>query len=100
MAKRKGTAMTSVALAYVMDKAPYVFPIVGGRKVEHLKGNIEALKLALDQSDIDEIEAALPFDAGFPLSFTGTGPEQNYMLQMAGEFDYVQHPQPIKPPQK
>ncbi len=27
-------APTSVALAYVMAKAPYVFPIVGGRKVE------------------------------------------------------------------
>lgn len=28
------TAPTSVALAYVMAKAPYVFPIIGGRKVE------------------------------------------------------------------
>lgn len=25
---------TTIALAYVMNKAPYVFPIVGGRKVE------------------------------------------------------------------
>jgi len=41
LAKEKGTQITSVALAYVMRKAPYVFPIVGGRKVEHLKGNIE-----------------------------------------------------------
>ncbi|PBK99004.1 hypothetical protein ARMGADRAFT_1124135 [Armillaria gallica] len=24
-------------------KTPYVFPIIGGRKVEHLKANIEAL---------------------------------------------------------
>jgi aryl-alcohol dehydrogenase-like predicted oxidoreductase len=27
-------SVTAVALAYVMSKAPYVFPIVGGRKVE------------------------------------------------------------------
>ena len=27
IAKRKGTLITSVALAYVMHKAPYVFPI-------------------------------------------------------------------------
>ncbi|KAI4115073.1 MAG: hypothetical protein LQ341_007749, partial [Variospora aurantia] len=32
VAERKQTAMTSVALAYVLRKAPYVFPIVGGRK--------------------------------------------------------------------
>ncbi len=33
IAKRKSTIITSVALAYVMHKAPYVFPIVGGRTV-------------------------------------------------------------------
>lgn len=29
IAEKKGTLMTSVALAYVMHKSPYVFPIVG-----------------------------------------------------------------------
>jgi aryl-alcohol dehydrogenase-like predicted oxidoreductase len=28
------TSPTTVALAYVLNKAPYVFPIIGGRKVE------------------------------------------------------------------
>lgn len=69
MAKKKGTAITSIALAYVRLKAPYVFPIVGGRKIEHLKGNIEALGLDLTQDEIDEIEDAEPFDPGFPMSF-------------------------------
>ncbi|KAN0104731.1 Aldo/keto reductase [Hyaloscypha variabilis] len=36
-----GTLPTSVALAYVMRKQAYVFPLVGGRKVDHLKANIE-----------------------------------------------------------
>ena len=45
IAKKKGTLITSVALAYVMHKAPYAFPTCGGRKVDHLKGNIEALGL-------------------------------------------------------
>lgn len=47
VAKRKGTVMTSVALAYVMHKSPYVFPICGGRKIEHLKGNIEVCHAAV-----------------------------------------------------
>ncbi|CDO71415.1 hypothetical protein BN946_scf184909.g9 [Trametes cinnabarina] len=32
----------AVAIAYVMQKVPYVFPIVGGRKVEHFRGNLTA----------------------------------------------------------
>lgn len=56
------------ALAYVTHKAPYVYPIVGGRKVEHLKGNIEALALKLTTEEIDEIEDALDFDVGFPMN--------------------------------
>jgi len=31
---------------------------VGGRNVEHLKGNIEALKLRLSPEEIKEIESA------------------------------------------
>jgi Aldo/keto reductase family len=69
IADRKGTIITSVALAYVMHKAPYVFPIVGGRKIEHLKGNIEALSLELSDEEIQEIDNAAPFDVGFPMNF-------------------------------
>ncbi|KAF2165109.1 hypothetical protein M409DRAFT_67395 [Zasmidium cellare ATCC 36951] len=73
LAKKKKTAVTSIALAYVMHKAPYVFPIVGGRKVEHLKGNIEALGVELTQEEIDDIDDSEPFDVGFPQSFLFPG---------------------------
>ena len=49
-----------------MHKAPYVFPIVGGRKVEHLLANIEALSVRLSGEQIAYIEGILPFDKGFP----------------------------------
>ncbi|KAF8814288.1 Aldo/keto reductase [Phlegmacium glaucopus] len=39
--------ITSVAIAYLMQKTPYVFPIIGGRKVEHLLANLEALEIFL-----------------------------------------------------
>ncbi|EJD04794.1 uncharacterized protein FOMMEDRAFT_153886 [Fomitiporia mediterranea MF3/22] len=39
--------ITAVAIAYVMQKTPYVFPIIGGRKVEYLMANIGALSIAL-----------------------------------------------------
>lgn len=59
-----------------MHKAPNVFPIVGQRKVEHLKGNIEALKVSLSKQDIHEIDDAAQFDPGFPMNFIfrGAGP--------------------------
>ena len=68
LAKSKDTAITSVAMAYVMHKYPYVFPIVGGRKIEHLKGNIDGLGVELSDEEIDEIDAAVPFDIGFPMT--------------------------------
>ena len=74
VADRKKTAITSIALAYVMHKAPYVFPIVGGRTIDHLKGNIEALGLELSDEDIAEIEKAAPFDHGFPQTMLSQKP--------------------------
>ena len=51
-----------------MQKTPYVFPIVGGRKVEHLVANLEALDLTLEDEHIKYLESILPFDFGFPYS--------------------------------
>ena len=56
-----------------MHKTPNVFPIIGGRKTEHLKSNIEALSIRLSPEDIDAIEAASSFDPGFPTSFLMRG---------------------------
>jgi cytochrome c oxidase subunit IV len=58
--------MIQVAIAYVMQKAPYVFPIVGGRKIEHLLANIEALEITLSSDQVKYLESIEPFDRGFP----------------------------------
>ena len=55
-----------VAIAYVMYKAPYVFPIIGGRKVEHLKANMQALDIVLTEEQIQFLDSIVPFDPGFP----------------------------------
>ncbi|KAJ9148923.1 Norsolorinic acid reductase [Pleurostoma richardsiae] len=104
IAKKKGTVITSIALAYVMHKAPYVFPIVGGRTVDHLKSNIEALTLSLSDEEVDEIDNAVPFELGFPNSFfyldgKPKHPSEVWLLNMAGTFDYVPTPKPITPSQ-
>lgn len=95
IANRKSTTITSVALAYVMHKTTYVFPIVGGRKTEHLKGNIEALTLDLTEEDMKEIDGAVKFDPGFPHDFLHRpgeviGSQEVWPIKMGGTVDAVQ----------
>ena len=40
-----------------MARAPYVFPIVGGRKVEHLEANIASLDIRLTAEEIQTVRA-------------------------------------------
>ncbi|PPQ64459.1 hypothetical protein CVT24_008469 [Panaeolus cyanescens] len=60
--------ITSVAIAYLMHKTPYVFPIIGGRKVEHLLANAEALEISLNAEQMKYLESIVPFNPGFPNS--------------------------------
>lgn len=55
-----------MAIAYVMQKTPFVFPIIGGRKVEHLMDNLKALEISLSPEHIALIDNAQPFVPGFP----------------------------------
>ncbi|KAF8992308.1 Aldo/keto reductase [Hymenopellis radicata] len=76
VAKEVGAdSITAVAIAYVMQKTPFVFPIIGGRKIEHLKANAQALEIVLSKKHIDYLESIIPFDAGFPASVIGNGTE-------------------------
>ncbi|UPK95699.1 hypothetical protein LCI18_006634 [Fusarium solani-melongenae] len=105
IANAKGVPITSVALAYVLHKSPYVFPILGGRKLDHIRGNIEALGLRLTGQEIGEIETAYPFDIGFPHNFLSgntnrgpRGPGDVRTANVRGLFDYVDDIHPILPP--
>ncbi|PPQ64465.1 hypothetical protein CVT24_008475 [Panaeolus cyanescens] len=79
--------ITSVAIAYVMHKAAYVFPIIGGRKVEHLLANIEALDISLSADQIKQLESVVPFDPGFPNTMIGDGSTTSYFLKCSGNID-------------
>ncbi|KAK7682767.1 hypothetical protein QCA50_014150 [Cerrena zonata] len=93
-------SVTAVAIAYVMQKAPYVFPIIGGRKVEHLKQNIQALDINLTDEHIKYLESILPFDLGFPTGQFGNGSDYNFIYTNAGTFDKWPAQQAIRPAKK
>jgi len=83
-------SLVGQALAYILHKTPYIVPIVGGRKVEHLKSNVEALRIELSKEDMDEIDTAAPFDPGFPMSFLFSfgGAKYDLNLTAADVFHY------------
>lgn len=108
IAAAKGAGLTDVAAAYVMQKAPYVFPLIGCRKLEHVKGAVQALKVNLSDEDIEKIESANVFEPGFPHNFLSgslfggdpivpQGPQDVWLTNVIGTFDYVEGPKPIKP---
>lgn len=75
VAEEHGTeSVTAIAIAYVRSKAKHVFPLIGGRKIEHLKQNIEALSIKLTPEQIEYLESVVPFDIGFPSNFIGPRP--------------------------
>nr|POE60657.1 putative aryl-alcohol dehydrogenase aad14 [Quercus suber] len=93
------TSVTAVALAYVMSKAPYVFPLVGGRKVEHLKDNIQSLKIKLTSEQVEKLEAVTGFVPGFPNDFIGedsavTG-DAGMLVSGTAQLSIVQGSKPI-----
>lgn len=95
---------TIQALAYVLQKTPYVFPIIGQRKVDHLLANIEALKIELTPEDLDQIDSAIPFDAGFPNNFLIDGKynpnvtsSDMWSVKLAGHLDSVEYQRAIRP---
>ncbi|OQE17863.1 hypothetical protein PENSTE_c019G04824 [Penicillium steckii] len=93
-------SVTAIALAYVLCKAPNVFPLVGGRKIEHLHDNIQALKIRLTAKQIQFLEQATEFDIGFPNNFIGPDPRTTdgtppMLVGVSGRYDYVMSPRAI-----
>lgn len=98
-----------VALAYVVQKTPYVFPIVGARKVEQLMGVEPAVHISLTDEEVNTIENAYEFDPGFPHTFLsgsmfaqgppkgGYSPDVVWWTKMLGAFDWVEGAKPIRP---
>ncbi|KAJ6615479.1 Aldo/keto reductase [Mycena sp. CBHHK59/15] len=90
-------SITAVAIAYVMQKVPYCFPIIGGRKIEHLMSNIEALDISLSVEQIAYLESVLPFDLGFPSTMIGDGSVYNRLMKSAAVLEQQPRLEAIRP---
>ncbi|KAI4717906.1 putative aryl-alcohol dehydrogenase Aad14 [Aureobasidium sp. EXF-10727] len=99
VANEHNVTVTAVALAYVMSKTTNVFPLVGGRKVEHLHDNIKALTIKLSDAQIKKLEDVRPFDIGFPNNFIGENPaisgQGNFLLAASASIAWQKLAKPI-----
>ncbi|KAG2138991.1 NADP-dependent oxidoreductase domain-containing protein [Suillus clintonianus] len=89
--------ITAVAIAYLMQKTPYVFPIIGGRKVEHLEANLESLAISLTPEQIKYLESIVPFEHGFPYMMIGDDTQYNFLLRSSTYLEKQPHGHPIVP---
>ncbi|KAJ7620415.1 Aldo/keto reductase [Roridomyces roridus] len=90
-------SITAVAIAYVMQKVPYCFPIISGRKVEYLLSNLEALDISLSPEQMTYLESVTPLDPGFPSNFIGDGTTHNFLLKSAANLEKKLLLEPIRP---
>jgi aryl-alcohol dehydrogenase-like predicted oxidoreductase len=91
-------SLSTIAIAYVIQKAPGVLPIIGGKKVEHLYDNIKALSVKLTEEQIKYLESQTDFDVGFPSDFLGESPvasgKSPYLVSLTA---HIAYPTPQKP---
>lgn len=60
VAKRKGTTPAALALAWLLAQKPFIVPIPGTRREDHLLENLGAINVSLSQADLSELESEYP----------------------------------------
>ncbi|KVQ68258.1 aldo/keto reductase [Burkholderia territorii] len=58
LAARKSSTPAQIALAWLLAQKPWIVPIPGGTKIEHLDDNLPAADLVLTPDDLREIDNA------------------------------------------
>jgi aryl-alcohol dehydrogenase-like predicted oxidoreductase len=75
-ARRHGTSLPRLALAWTLAQDPCVLPIPGTKKRRYLDDNAGAMELDLSAADLAALEAAVPEDAvqgeRYPATMMGT----------------------------
>ena len=58
LAARKGITPARIALAWLLSRKPWIVPIPGGTKLEHLDDNLAASDVEVTADDLREIDEA------------------------------------------
>ncbi len=53
IANSKGTTMSQLALAWLLNKGKFLFPIIGSTRIEQLEENVDSVKVSLSREEAD-----------------------------------------------
>jgi aryl-alcohol dehydrogenase-like predicted oxidoreductase len=57
IAKRKGATSAQIALAWLLSRRPWIVPIPGTTKLDHVRDNVAATEVTFDPQEIQDIDA-------------------------------------------
>ena len=69
MAAEKNCTPSQLALAWVMAKGEFIFPIPGTKRIKYLEENVGALNVSLTKDELASIDALFPKDAAAGLRY-------------------------------
>jgi len=73
IAKQKGCTPSQLALAWVMAKEDFIFPIPGTKHTKYLEENVKATAISLSEEDLQQIENVFPLNAAAGKRYTEEG---------------------------
>ncbi len=80
IAKEIGATPAQVALSWIADRSGVIAPIVGARTVEHLRSNLRAAELTLDNEATAALEkVSAPQSNGYPYGAFGAGQRSRWL---------------------
>jgi len=80
IAKEIGATPAQVALSWIADRPGVIAPIVGARTVEHLRNNLGAAELTLDNEPTAALEkVSAPQSGGYPYGAFGAGQRARWL---------------------
>lgn len=69
IAEAKGISASQVALAWLLHRKGVTSPIVGAKKLSHVKDNLDAVNVDLTQEEMQKLDEASDIELGFPHDF-------------------------------
>jgi aryl-alcohol dehydrogenase-like predicted oxidoreductase len=69
VAKERDTSASAIALAWLIAKPAVTSVIFGARSLEQLEDNLEAASVVLSPAEVQKLDEASAFDAGYPYRF-------------------------------
>lgn len=95
-------SVTAVAIAFVIRRTRYCYPIVGGRKAEHLRDNVKAFDIRLSDEQVkflEEVEGVQGARRPFPTEFILDDPhetgENGYMHASTAHLKWQTNGKPV-----